>query len=237
MPQRARLLYALQRTDTQLALKNRRYREVQAKLGESEALRKARAARDAAEKALSHARAELRDCELEVGSTAAKLKANQDRLYSGRVKNPRELTDLQKESEYLKRRKIDLEDSQIEAMMQLDEATRKAAVAQEEHVVVETAWKEEHGDLSQEYDALRHELAQLLAQRKAVAHQIDADDLAEYDSIRRLRNGRAVVSVKNGVCRVCNVEVPKRDMERARDTDDLFYCSGCERILYVPEDA
>ena len=34
MPRRAKLLYALQRIDTQLALKERRYREVQAKLGE-----------------------------------------------------------------------------------------------------------------------------------------------------------------------------------------------------------
>ena len=237
MPQRARVLYALQRIDTQVALKNRRYREVQANLGESEALRKARATLEATQKAHTHARAVLRDCEIEVTSTADKLKANQERLYGGKVKNPRELGDLQKESEYLKRRKVDLEDRQIEAMMGVDEATTKLAVAQEEHVVAEAAWKQENGDLSKEYDGLRHDLAKLLAQRKAVVKKIAANDMAEYDSIRRLRRGRAVVSVKNGMCLVCNVEVPQRDLERAKQTDDIFYCSGCERILYVPEDA
>jgi predicted nucleic acid-binding Zn-ribbon protein len=51
----------------------------------------------------------------------------------------------------------------------------------------------------------------------------------------RLCHGRAVVATKNGVCRACNVEVPQRDLEKAQTTDDLYYCSGCERILYVAE--
>ena len=237
MPRRAKLLYALQRIDTRLALKERRYREVQASLGESEALRKARANLEAGKKALTHWRVTLRDQEIEVASNAAKLKANQERLYGGTVKNPRELSDLQKESEYLRRRKVDLEDKQIEVMMMVEEATSKAAVANEEFVVVEAAWRQEDGTLSQEYDVLRQELTRLLSQRKAIAKQIAPPDMAEYDSIRRLRKGRAVVSVKNGMCRVCNVQVPQRDLERAKATDEFFYCSGCERVLYVPEDS
>ena len=75
-----------------------------------------------------------------------------------------------------------------------------------------------------------------LAQRKKVVKHIGPEDMSEYDAIRRLRKGRAVVSVKDGRCRVCNVEVPTRDFERARDTDELYYCSGCERIIYVQQE-
>jgi len=35
MPRRAKLLYTLQRVDTQLAHKGRRYKEIEANLGES----------------------------------------------------------------------------------------------------------------------------------------------------------------------------------------------------------
>jgi hypothetical protein len=235
MPRRAKLLYTLQQIDTRLAVRQRRYRQVQANLGESEALRRARDARQAAQDELSRQRAMLRDRELETASVTEKLRANEERLYSGRVTNPRELSDLQKENEYLKRRRTNLEDRQLESMIGAEQATTKAAVTNEEYIVAEAMWREENAEFSQEYDTLRHDLARLLAQRKTVLKRVSAKDLDEYDAIRRLRKGVAVVAVREDMCRVCNVQVPQRDLQRARETDDFFYCSGCERILYVPE--
>ena len=163
------------------------------------------------------------------------MRATQERLYGGKVTNPRELGDLQKESEYLKRRQAALEEKQIEEMMTVEQLTTRAAVAKEEFVVIEAAWRQENAQLSTEYDTLRHEMAKLLAQRKTVVKRIGATDLAEYDALRRLRKGIAIVATKDGACQVCNVRVPQRDLEKARDLDQIFYCSGCERILYVTE--
>ena len=94
MPRRARLLYTLQRVDIQLARKGRRYKEVEAHLGESEALRDARATLEAATRDHAHWRAQAQDRELEAQSIADKLSATEERLYSGRITNPRELGDL-----------------------------------------------------------------------------------------------------------------------------------------------
>jgi predicted nucleic acid-binding Zn-ribbon protein len=235
MPKRARLLYALQRLDSQLVRKARRYREVEASLGESEAFRKARAALEAAQEEHSRCRAALRDRELETQRISDKLDTDSERLYSGRIKNPKELGDLQKETEYLKRRKANLEDQQLEAMMALEEATAHLAVANEEYVVVEAAWKADNLELSQEYDTLKQELAQLSEQRKRVAPHITERDMNEYTALRRLRKGVAVVAVRDGVCQICRVTVPGRDLERAAQTDELQHCFGCDRILYVLE--
>jgi predicted nucleic acid-binding Zn-ribbon protein len=235
MPKRARLLYALQTLDRQLARKMRRFREVEASLGESEALRKARAALEAAQEEHDRSRADLRDRELETQRVSDKLRTDSERLYSGRIKNPKELGDLQKETEYLKRRKANLEDRQLEAMIAMEEATTRLAMANEEHVVVEAAWKAENSELSREYDALKQELAQLSSQRKRVASHVTEDDLSEYNALRRLRKGIAVGVVKEGVCQACRVSVPGRDLERAAQTDELQHCFGCDRILYVPE--
>jgi predicted nucleic acid-binding Zn-ribbon protein len=235
MPRRNKEKNALQRVDTQLARKKRRYRQVQAHLGESEALRKARAEHKAAQDELVHQRAILRKREFEATSVAEKLRSNEELLYSGRIKNPKELSDLQKEAEYLTRRKAELEDRQIEAMITVEQVTTRAAVANEAYVVTEAAWRSEDAELSQEYDALKRELTQLLARRKALLKHVSAKDLDEYDAIRRLRKGLAVVAVKEGMCQVCNVQVPQRDLDRAGNTDEFYYCSGCERILYVPE--
>ena len=158
-----------------------------------------------------------------------------ERLYSGRITNPKELGDIQHEIEYLKRRQTDLENQQIEAMIALEEATTNLAVANEEFVVAEAAWKSENTELHQEYETLKRELAQLLAQRKQVYQALSEKDRNEYSSLQRLRKGLAVVLVENGRCTTCNVSVPKRDLERAAQQDEIMHCSGCDRILYVPE--
>ena len=236
MPRRTRLLYALQQIDAQLAVKKRRYQQVEANLGESAALSQARVALQEAEDEMKRCRAALLDSELQAQSAAGKLKTDTDRLYSGQVTHPRELGDLEKETEYLKRLKSQLEDRQLEAMMAVERATHRLAVANEAFIVAEAAWTTENAGLSDEYGTLKQDLAQLLAQRQTVAKHIRSDDMAEYDTIRRLRRGIAVVAVRDGMCKACNVEVPQRDLQRAQQTDDLFHCSGCERILYVPQD-
>ena len=93
MPKRAQLLYTLQRIDSRLTLKKKRYQQVQALMGESKALQQARKALKTAEEELSQWRGRLRDHELEVAGVQAKLEGTEGRLYGGKVTNPKELTD------------------------------------------------------------------------------------------------------------------------------------------------
>jgi len=235
MSKRSKVLYALQQIDTRLAREKRRYREVQEHLGESEELKEARAAHKEADAKLPAARARLRDHELEMEGVAQKLRETEERLYSGRIKNPKELSDLQKEGEYLKRRRSALEEQALEEMMVVERLASQTEAATERYAAVEAAWRSENADLSAEYDALRQELGDLLGKRKALAKHVSETDMAEYDALRRLRGGVAVVRVRDSTCQVCHVQVPMRDVERARDGDAFMYCSGCERILYVPQ--
>jgi predicted nucleic acid-binding Zn-ribbon protein len=235
MSKRAKVLYALQQIDTRLSREKRRYREVQAHLGESETLVEARTALKEAEGKLSAARAKLRDHELETESVAQKLRETEERLYSGRVKNPKELSDLQKEGEYLKRRRSALEEQTLEDMMVVEQLASQGKAAKERYTTIEAAWRSENADLSNEYDALRQDLGELLGKRKALVKHVNETDMDEYDALRRLRSGVAVVRVRDSTCQVCHVQVPMRDVERAREGDTFMYCSGCERILYVPE--
>ena len=235
MPKRAKMLYALQRVDIQLARKGRRYKTVEANLGESEALRQARAHLATSKETHDHWHALSQDRDLEAQGLADKLSSEGERLYSGRITNPKELGDLQHEIEYLKRRQANLENQQLEAMIALEEATLNLAVANEEFVVAEAGWKTENADLHQEYETLKQELAQLFAQRKQILQALSETDKNEYNSLQRLRRGLAVVLVQEGRCSACNVSIPKRDLERAAQIDEIMHCSGCERMLYVPE--
>lgn len=235
MPKRAQLLYTLQRIDSQLALRKQRYQQVQALMGESKALQHARETLKSAEKELSQWRGRLHDHELEVAGVQSKLKETEDRLYGGRVNNPKELTDLQEEADYLKRRQTSLEEIEIGEMERVDRLTAQVAAAQEQYTVVQANWQQENADLHQEHQELRQEMGTLLAKRKSLVPHISEEDMAEYDALRRLLQGVAVVAVKGTTCQVCHVEVPQRDLKQARETDEILYCSGCERILYAKE--
>ena len=131
MPRRAQLLYTLQRIDSRLTRKKQRYQKVQALMGESEALQQSREALKTAEEKLSQWRGRLRDHELEVAGVQTKLQETQDRLYGGKVTNPKELTDLQEEAAYLKRRQAALEEKEISEMETVDELTAQTAAAGE----------------------------------------------------------------------------------------------------------
>lgn len=233
MSGRAESLYRLQRFDTKINIKKRRYDKIKANLGESAALLTTRATLESAQTELAQWQKVLREREVEVTIVIAKQKETQDLLYGGKVKDPKELSNLQKESEYLKRRRASLEEKQIEAMIKVEDLIKKAAAAKQDYVVVGDAWRTENADLVQEFDAIKHELGQLIGKRKHFAKRIPNLDREEYNSLRKVRKGIAVTAVQNHTCQACHVQVPARLIDRARDTDELLYCNGCDRILYV----
>ena len=109
-----RQLYQLQLVDSEHDDKSRQLAMVNEGLGESEEVRRAAVAVAETEASLTDLRAQMRALELEVGGVNAKLKQNQDRLYSGRVRNPKELSNLQEEAAALRRRRSELEDRELE---------------------------------------------------------------------------------------------------------------------------
>ena len=83
----AKQLYRLQVADTELVEQRDLLNQVEASLGGAGDLERARVAVAEMEELLAALRTRLRDLELEISGLNAKLTKNQDRLYSGRVRN------------------------------------------------------------------------------------------------------------------------------------------------------
>mgnify|MGYP001113941824 CR=1 FL=1 len=123
-------LYWLQVVDTELDEKQRRLVEAKDSLGESDDLLRAGAAVVGTEGSLAKLRSQMRVLDLDIAAVNGKLKTNQDRLYSGRVKNPKELSNLQEEATALRRRLAELEDTQLELMIDVEEEEAELAERQ-----------------------------------------------------------------------------------------------------------
>jgi len=228
---RAGLLYRLQIVDLEIDERSRRLREVEASLGESEELRQARRALQEEETKLRQWRRKLRDLELEMEGLNDKIASVEGQLYGGRVRNPKELANLQQEVEYLRRRRGELEEQVLEAMIEVEEGETRAAKRRKELAEVEADWQKAQASLAAERDELKERLSQLRERRAELEERIGADDLALYEDLRRRKGGRAVALLKGGLCQGCGVMLPLSRARQARQEDDLVPCVNCERIL------
>jgi predicted nucleic acid-binding Zn-ribbon protein len=113
----AKQLLQLQTLDLERDAQYRRLKQVIASLAEPETLRIAAAEVTAAQAVVTRAHARKQDLELEAQTLDAKIASVDERLYSGRVKNPKELSDLQNEVASLRRRRATLDDTLLEAML------------------------------------------------------------------------------------------------------------------------
>ncbi|MFZ1396532.1 MAG: hypothetical protein WAS33_06535, partial [Candidatus Promineifilaceae bacterium] len=107
-------LFQLQKLDTEIDEKKKRLGDVLKAQKEPQSLLAARQRDEAARAELQKWQAKHQDLTLEVGGLSSKAKNSENKLYSGKVTNPKELSDLQQEIEALGRRKAVLEDAVLE---------------------------------------------------------------------------------------------------------------------------
>jgi predicted nucleic acid-binding Zn-ribbon protein len=227
-----RQLYQLQLVDSEHQDKSRQLAMVNAGLGESDEVIRAQEAVGETETSLGQLKVQLRALEIEIAGVSAKLKQNQDRLYSGRVRNPKELSNLQEEAAALRRRRSELEDGQLDLMISIEEAEAELAERQARFNQIEAAWRDEQARLQADKDDLELRLLELEEQRDGMRPRIGAADLDRYDGTRSRLGGTAVARLKKGICTACGVDVPTSMARAVERGDGMHDCPICGRILF-----
>jgi predicted nucleic acid-binding Zn-ribbon protein len=177
--------------------------------------------------------AERVDLDLEVDDLRGKLQQLNDKLYSGRVKNPKELQDLAHEAEQLKRQISSREDRLLECYEREEAANAALAEAQARSQRAQTEWQGRQESLGGERSDLEAEVAELELERARLRESIDAAALRTYEGLRRTRGGMAVAEIRQRSCQGCRVTLPMNEEHRARTSQDLVLCPNCGRILFA----
>jgi hypothetical protein len=227
----AQQLYHLQEIDLERDKRHHRLKEILGQLGEPRELRDARAAVERLQAQLAEQHTRQKGLELETQSLDAKIASVDERLYSGRVTNPKELSDLQKDAAALRKRRSVLDEKSLEIMIDAEESQAALSEMQAKRDSFEAAWAAQHRHLLQEQTDLKAQLARLNQIRADHAQTIAATALAQYEALRRSKNGIAVVSVEDGFCAMCGVELSDRKLAQTLQSDELVFCGNCNRIL------
>ena len=227
---RGEALYRLQQLDSERDAKEARLTEIRTALEDDSALREARERLEKAEKRALEWQIRQRDLELEIESLVDKVSRSEKRLYGGKVKNPKELSDLQAEVASLKGRRQRLEDTLLEAMIEKETAEEARREAREHLEEVESVWGTRQADLKVEQELLQKRLKEIQGKRSATTPRIDADVLADYEKLREIKGGQAVAHVRDDTCAVCGVTISPSAEWKLRQ-GELVHCDSCGRII------
>jgi predicted nucleic acid-binding Zn-ribbon protein len=224
-------LWHLQTIDQELDEKTKRARQVDEALASDPTVTGARGALENAQENLSEVRASLRNQELDAKGLDGKIKEVEERLYGGRVSNPKELDGLAKDLQMHKRRRSGMDDTLLALMESVEQATKRAEDETLALKKIEAVRAGAEEQLGREKDSLNRRLDDLSGEREQARATLDADALRQYDHLRRTKAGRAVAQVKSDSCGVCGVTVPSGLINRVRTGEEIVLCSSCGRIL------
>jgi hypothetical protein len=226
-------LYRLQQIDSQLDRTQARLASILETLNDDSTLKSAMEAFQKAEAEKKASEERLAQAETEVRNLRIKIELTESSLYSGTVRNPKELQDLQNDAAAMKRHLVTLEDRLLEAMVAAEEAEKAHQHAHEELERLSASRQEQISALLNEQAELEKKIQKLKVERLAIVEPLDPQLTALYEDLRRQRRGVAVTEILDQTCRACGTNLPPAQVQAARSPSQLSRCPSCGRILYA----
>lgn len=174
---------------------------------------------------------DLRDRELELRTVEEKRKKVHDKLYSGKVTNPKELGDLQKDEVMLDTQIGTIEEAVLGLMDAAEEAKTVTTTLAGELAAAKRKWQETVAHTQAETARLQKEIAALRPERERLAAPVDKQLLRRYEDIMKTREGVGLAMTANDTCPACHMRLSTTTLLRLREGEELVNCESCGRIL------
>jgi len=226
-------LFRLQQKDSQIDQYVVRLRQIELEIKDDLALKNAIKNSEISDKEHQKSRNILTKADDNLQKQRLKIETTESTLYSGKVKNPKELQDLENEAISLKRYLSVLEDRYLEALLEEEEFAVQNKSAQIELKNEENKHSNKLAELGKEKHKLESDVARISEERDVIAGSIDADDLNLYERLRKSRSGVAVARVTDKACSACGTTLSATLLHAARNPNQINRCETCSRILYL----
>jgi predicted nucleic acid-binding Zn-ribbon protein len=227
----AKKLFQLQQVDLDVQKKQENLEQVQGKLGENTVLISAKAQLEKSEHHLAELLKRQREMEWEVDDLRNMIERIGEKLYSGKLKNPKELVGLEHEIGTMKSSLKQKEDDLLNVMGEAEVAQRKVEKEGEQVEKLEADWQREQKILTESESDISGQINDLRQVRESLAKSIPATALELYEGLRA-RKLQVVVKVEQGMCQGCRLTLSMSEWQRAK-AGSLVQCGSCGRILYV----
>lgn len=176
---------------------------------------------------------EQRRADAEVELVKSRRQRDEERLNSGVITNPKDLSGLQHELAAIERRIATLEDEELEVMEALEEAQSVQSAVSAELAVKLSERERIVADRDLKISQIDAEAADAVQEREQLAAAIPADLIALYDKVRANQGGLAAAALRARRCEGCRLELNGADLRElaAAPDDEVLRCPECSRIL------
>ncbi len=226
-----RQLYKLQELDLEIDSQEQALNETMSQLGESQAVLNAQRQLQSEQERLEELQRKQHSAEWEIEDISNKLTPAERKLFSGDIKNPKELANLQHEVEMLKAKRTQTEEKTLGIMEQVELAEAAVARISSELETLKAEWQRQQQELSETVERLKAILSDLRGKRQLLAAEIPPQAVELYQGLRKEKR-TAVARVEQGICRGCRISLPTTELQKAR-SGSLIRCSSCGRILFL----
>lgn len=227
----ARQLYELQELDLEIGSDEQALERVTSQLGESQEVLESQAQLQSEQQRLEDLKHQQHSAEWEIDDITTKIAAAEETLFSGRIKNPKELASLQHEVETFKARRDQMEEKALGIIDQVEQAEASVAGVSSQLETLTADWQRQQKQLADEMARLKAALADLKERCQLLSGGIEPEAVEFYQQLRKGK-GTAVARVEQGICRGCRISLPITDLQRVRG-NNLVQCSSCGRILFL----
>ena len=175
--------------------------------------------------------------ELDVEQWKEKVRKYKDQ--TSQIKTNEAYKALQHEVQMAEAEIAKAEDRLLEQMVAGEEYDRRIKFSEKALKEVEEIVRGERAKVEAENAAAEKEFAELNAERERLAAEIPEDMRDHYERIAKKHNGVSLAEVRDEKCTACGMRVRPhvfQEMRRA-NSEEIFHCETCTRILYYLEPA
>jgi uncharacterized protein len=229
-------LLELQNADLRLNDARKRLAAFPAKIAELDAsLGSAKAAVERAQAGQRGAVKDRKKYDLDVEQWKERVRKYKDQ--SSQVKTNEAYKALQHEIEQAEAEISKAEDRLLEQMVAGEEYDRHIKAAERALKEAEQFAASRRVEIETKRAATQKEVAELEAERNRLVLKIPENLLDNYDRIARKHNGTAMAEVRDEKCTSCGMRVRPHVFQEIRrsNSEELFHCETCTRILYYVE--
>jgi predicted nucleic acid-binding Zn-ribbon protein len=176
---------------------------------------------------------ERKKLELDVGTRTESISRLKTQQYQTRKND--EFQAIGHEIERYENEIRKLEDQELELMIEVDNLKGEIEAADKSARVTKESISRQLTDLETKSKALGSQQQELETEREALAAQIDADLLDQFERLFNSKGDAAVVAVEHGVCTGCHMKVTTATASRVKAGKEIVSCENCGRILFLEQ--
>jgi len=225
-------LFQLQEIDTDLDNAQLRINEIDGLIKNDTSIINAQNYLEKSKKQLVSDNNEFNTISDDIQNKKIKISQSEATLYSGSVKNPKELQDLQMEISSIKKTIRKLEDVLLEVMIRVDQSENFLEIQKKDLRIAKSNFATQSSLLQGEKNTLLEKIQGLNSKKRTMITQINHDNQKRYETLRNSKNGLAIAKLLDDACGACGAGLTAGQRQEARSASKLFICPSCGRIIY-----